>query len=109
MTGALTGGLFGRTKTGAVVGAVGALRDWWGDLKHHIQALGALNQASLDRIDLLDRMLQGFLLALESNAEKLFDWAGTKTFGSAVNLEELKQAYIAGKSVSLHPNYSEAR
>jgi uncharacterized RDD family membrane protein YckC len=98
--GALTGALFGRTTTGALVGAFNA----FSERRHQIVG-NKFDKIMLssERITILDRTLRDFLIALDGNAEKLFDWAATKTFGSLVNLEGVQRACIAGnRSISSH-------
>jgi hypothetical protein len=52
-------------------------------------AMNAASQATLvaqRHLELLDECLVGFFVQLDRNAEKLFDWAGSNTFGASLDL-----------------------
>jgi hypothetical protein len=88
-TGAALGRILGGSSIWAAGGTLAGLQQ---GIFAKVSALLGQMSALINRVQILDDMLRGFLLSLESNAGKLFDWVGTKTFGSAVNLELIGQA-----------------
>ena len=80
------GRIFGNAAAGGLYGALNGLES---SIQQMGTALYSASQATLaarKHLELLDMCLMGFFVQLDRNAEKLFDWAGSNTFGGSVDL-----------------------
>jgi hypothetical protein len=80
------GRIFGHATVGGLYGALNGLES---SIRQIGTAMNAASQATLAaqrHLELLDECLVGFFVHLDRNAEKLFDWAGSNTFGASLDL-----------------------